>query len=158
MGKTTSIIKEIEATGGIADCHFQHDTTWWDGYTGQSVVVLDDFRGWIPLHLFLKLIDILPVKLPIKGSFSTWFAVKTVYISSNFVPTRWWKDVPEEQLSAITRRISEIRFWTGRDKMETFKTVGESLAWDKFMEYSPLDMVELYLADPEKYKQQLANV
>jgi len=36
------------------------NTLWWDGYTGQSVVVIDDFYGWVKYSDMLRVIDRYP--------------------------------------------------------------------------------------------------
>nr|WQA30151.1 MAG: rep protein [Cressdnaviricota sp.] len=43
---------------------------WWDGYLGQKVVVLDDFRPWwIPFDFLLNLLDRYPIRVQVKGGF-----------------------------------------------------------------------------------------
>lgn len=150
VGKTTFITSEIATSDGkLPDCHYQNDSQWWDGYTGQGTVVLDDFRGWIPLHTFLKLIDVVPIKLPIKGSFTPWFAAKKVYISSNFCPTDWWKDCPPEQYKAITRRISKLVIWDIDNEIQTYLREGEKSAWDVMVEEGDANLKQFqdYLKD-----------
>jgi len=147
VGKTTFILNEIKDS--IGDTHFQSDSQWWDGYTGQSNVVLDDFHGWIPLHTFLKLIDVVPIRLQIKGSFTPWFAAKKVYISSNFLPTDWWKDMAPEQLSAVTRRISKIILWDEDGEQQTFES------WDAVKYEYPLDHYKEWLKGDVEPKMDL---
>lgn len=147
VGKTTFIIEQIKDS--VSDTHFQSDSQWWDGYTGQSNIVLDDFRGWIPLHTFLKLIDVVPIRLPIKGSFTPWFTAKKVFISSNFLPTDWWKDMAQEQLSAITRRISQIHYWDEDGERQS------STSWEDFIKDFEITAVAKWLKGDVEPKMDL---
>jgi len=42
---------------------------WFDGYSGQSVLLLDDFYGWIKFGIWLELTDGYPYRCEIKGGF-----------------------------------------------------------------------------------------
>lgn len=129
VGKTTRILSEVEGPdGSLANVCFQNDPQWWDAYKGQKLLVLDDFRGWIPIHVFLKLIDVVPLQLPIKGGFTPSVAVEKVYISSNFMPIDWWKDLKPNQYEAITRRISKVVVWDEDAETWAFDT------WQEFVE------------------------
>lgn len=154
VGKTTRIVSEVKSADSneVPDCHFQNDTQWWDGYTGQANVVLDDFRGWIPLHLFLKLIDVVPVKLPVKGSFTTWFTTKRVYISSNFMPAQWWKDLSDNQYGAITRRISKLIIFDEDREVQEWTTHEHMTAWDQYLAEGTINSFTKHLAFEEEPK------
>ena len=42
---------------------------WWEGYEGQTEVLIDDFRkDWCKFHELLKLLDRYPFKVEAKGS------------------------------------------------------------------------------------------
>lgn len=79
---------------------------WFDGYDGQPVMLLDDFNGEIPFKFFLRLIDIYPIQLQIKGS-SVWRACKYIYITSNKHPDHWYKGT-EDDYNALMRRFTSI--------------------------------------------------
>lgn len=81
---------------------------WWDGYSGQDVLLIDDFYGWISKNEMLAVMDIYPLQLPVKGSF-TWAAWHTIIITSNSEPKTWYHDGLGE---AFERRISKIRHVT----------------------------------------------
>lgn len=36
-------------------------TIWWDGYTGQAHVIIDEFYGWIKYHDMLRILDRYPL-------------------------------------------------------------------------------------------------
>lgn len=44
------------------DTHFVYteDKDWWDGYKGQKIVILDDYRGSIPFNILIRMADCHP--------------------------------------------------------------------------------------------------
>lgn len=80
--------------------------TWWDGYEGQKVLLIDDFYGWLKWGFFLRVLDGHPLRLGIKGA-HTWAGYEQVYITSNKHPDSWYEahslDDPE-----FKRRITEV--------------------------------------------------
>lgn len=77
---------------------------WWDGYDGESVVLLDDFYGGIKWSFFLRLLDGYQLRLKIKGGF-TYANWKTMYITSNKHPSEWYAKGMTKELE---RRITSI--------------------------------------------------
>lgn len=77
---------------------------WFDGYTNQEVILIDDFYGNIGYGAFLQLTDGYKYSLPIKGAF-TWKQWKKVYITSNKHPREWFK---EGWNTALERRFTTI--------------------------------------------------
>jgi len=75
---------------------------WWDGYTGQNTILLDDYYGDIPYSQFLKVLDRYPLNLQIKGGFIP-ANYTTVIITSNDNYDRWYR----QNTDAITRRIHQ---------------------------------------------------
>lgn len=81
---------------------------WWDGYYGQSTLLLDDFYGWIKRHVMLELLDGYPMTLQIKGGTvqKRW---TRVFITSNKDPDRWYKEWEVSGMDdAFNRRITKI--------------------------------------------------
>lgn len=79
---------------------------WFDGYDGQSTLLLDDFYGWIPYSQLLNLLDGYRCRLDVKGthSFAAW---NTVIITSNESPEEWYrKAFPNGCPPALARRIT----------------------------------------------------
>jgi len=76
---------------------------WFDGYTGQKTLLLDDYYGDIPYPQFLKVLDRYPLSVPVKGGFvhAQW---DTVIITSNRNPSNWYHGMTD----ALKRRISKI--------------------------------------------------
>lgn len=84
----------------------QPSAVFFDGYTDQSVIVLDDFIGsHCPRNLLLRLLDKYPMRLPVKGGTRV-ARYETVYVTSNYWPSEWYQD--QSNLWAIQRRIHEV--------------------------------------------------
>lgn len=77
---------------------------WFDGYRGEETVLLDDFRGdGIPGHFLLRVLDIYPLRVPVKGSFITWNPSRII-ITSNEEPP--WQFIRERD--PLMRRIHGV--------------------------------------------------
>lgn len=83
----------------------QMPTLWFDGYTGQKILLLDDFYGWIQWGTLLKMLDIYPFQGPVKGGF-THARWTHVYITSNRPWYNWYKKTDQ---GALQRRIHVVR-------------------------------------------------
>lgn len=83
------------------------NAVWWDGYMGESRLIIDDFYGWIPHNQLLRFLDIYPLRLDIKGGtcYAQW---DTVYITSNKHPCDWYKKFKWDDDGALQRRIHHI--------------------------------------------------
>lgn len=86
--------------------------TWFDGYDGQLVAVLDDFRAkhagsfaW-----FLRLLDRYDMDVPFKGGFVRWLP-HYIFITCPYTPKECFftrnEHVPED-IKQLLRRISEF--------------------------------------------------
>lgn len=81
-------------------------TLWFNGYTDQDVILIDDFRGWISYSQMLHICDGYKLQMQTKGG-HTWGRWTKVLITSNKDPSEWWKSVTDQ--SAFQRRVTEIR-------------------------------------------------
>lgn len=104
VGKTRRVYEEH----GFEDVYSlscpSGNALWWDGYVGQSVLLIDDFYGWITYGLLLRVLDIYPLQLQIKGS-STYAMWDKVYITSNKAPELWYA---KGMTQALQRRLHEV--------------------------------------------------
>lgn len=82
-------------------------TKWWCGYTGQTHVVIDEFRGQIGISHLLRWLDRYPVVLESKGS-SCVSRMEKIWITSNLSPDEWYPDLDEETKSALRRRFTQV--------------------------------------------------
>lgn len=78
---------------------------WFDGYDGESVLIIDDFYGWLPFGMFLNILDKYPLRLEIKGGF-TWAKWTKVVITSNKQWEEWYNNISTNQQEALRRRIT----------------------------------------------------
>jgi len=67
------------------------ERAWFDGYNPaqHNVVVLDDFRGNIPLAMLLKMLDRYPLQVEVKGG-SIAFNPNIIIITSNLPANQWY--------------------------------------------------------------------
>ena len=77
---------------------------WWDGYTGQRAVVIDDFVGQIPYRDILRILDRYEYTAWIKGS-SRQLVADTFFITSNIHPQAWYAD---EDFAPLRRRLTWV--------------------------------------------------
>lgn len=80
---------------------------WWDGYTGQPCIIIDDMRGdFCTFHEMLRILDIYPLRLEVKGG-SVAAEYHHVWITSAYKPDNLWQSV--EDKGQLMRRIHEVR-------------------------------------------------
>lgn len=80
---------------------------WWDGYTGQECVVIDDFYGGMPWTNLLNIADKYKTQVETKGGMVP-FVAKKIFITSNQHPQLWYSAEGCEW-GALERRITSIR-------------------------------------------------
>lgn len=107
VGKTRRAWDEAELAGGDTWCS-SRDLQWWDGYSGQENVIIDDFRGdFCKFHELLRILDRYPYNVPIKGSFSPLLA-KRIWITSPYRPEEVYQsESARENVGQLLRRITE---------------------------------------------------
>lgn len=83
--------------------------TWFDGYDGQEVVLMDDYGGdcVYPFQFCLQMLDGYPMQVPTKGGFVTW-APEVIIITSNVSVDLWYPSISAELVLALKRRITTI--------------------------------------------------
>lgn len=84
---------------------FSQSPEWWDGYDSEKTILIDEYRGDLPMSRLLKILDGYRLQIPIKGS-SAWLLAETIYITSNYPPERFASGV---NLRALTRRLTEVK-------------------------------------------------
>lgn len=97
-----------------------NNLNWFDGYVGQPIAIIDDFRGnFAPYCTMLRILDKYKYSAPIKGGFTNWNP-ETIYITSCYPP--WGIYVTVEDVNQLMRRITEIREYTEKGKYTVLKT------------------------------------
>ena len=98
-GKTRQVMEKDDVY------KIDHPYTWWDGYEGEKILLLDDFQKCgLSRSYLLNLLDGYRLRLECKGS-HTWACWNEVYITTNYNPDSWAD-------AAIKRRINEIKHVT----------------------------------------------
>jgi hypothetical protein len=99
------------------DTHYLYpnDGGWWDGYTGQEIVIINEFRGGIMYSELLELLDKWPKTVRRRGREPVPFLAKLVIITSSLHPKNIYQGVLEkdDSIDQLLRRIKVIEF---RDK------------------------------------------
>lgn len=103
-GKTRKAVEENEDIYIIRNDSPQ---LWWDNYTGQTCLIIDEFKNWITLTNLLGLLDGYQCRLPVKGDF-TYARWTKVIITSNLHPDEWFPNIDEEHKAALNRRLTKI--------------------------------------------------
>lgn len=92
---------------------------WWDGYSGQTEILLDDYYGYLPYCELLRVLDRYPYQVPVKGGFvqAQW---DTVIITSNLMPQQWYK---QGLTPALRRRLKKVIYYRVIDGVSTQETL-----------------------------------
>lgn len=110
---TTGCGKTRFAHTTFSDAYWKPKGKWWDGYDGQSTVIIDEMYG----HNFsftelLQLLDRYPHSVEIKGS-SVQFVSHTIVMTSNRHPGNWYSAIATHQATwdaenPLKRRLDEF--------------------------------------------------
>lgn len=86
-----------------------NDGGFWNGYTGQEVVIIQEFRGQICYGELLDLIDRYPKTVKVKGKAPVPFLAKKVIITSPVHPIEVYHNLAEkDSLEQLKRRVNII--------------------------------------------------
>lgn len=117
-GKTRQVYNRAENESLSVYCLQQppsgSHTIWFSGYTGQEILLIDDFYSWLPFSWILKLLDRYPMMVPLTTGASVNFTSKTIYITSNQDPREWYPNIDKnsQQWAAFKRRITKIEHFS----------------------------------------------
>lgn len=82
------------------------DNGWWEGYTQQDTVIINEFRGQIPFGELLELIDMHPHTVKRRNREPMPFTSKHIIITSSMTPQEIYKNLAAtDKLEQLTRRI-----------------------------------------------------
>lgn len=85
----------------------QPDTNlWFDEYSGEDVLLIDDFYGWIKWGQLLTLLDGYPLRIATKGG-HTWANWTKIIITSNLPPNHWYQG-KDLTMKEFDRRLHDI--------------------------------------------------
>jgi len=86
------------------DGYWKQRSNWWDGYSQQETVIIDEFYGWLKFDTLLRLCDRYPMMLESKGGQIQLGGCKRIILTSNLLPKDWYK-VPN--FNAFIRRVTK---------------------------------------------------
>lgn len=93
-----------------------NDNGWWDAYTQQDTVIINDFRGEIPYNFLLQIVDKWPLCVKRRNREPMPFISKTVIITSSLPPELIYKNRNEEdRIEQLLRRFDIIKIGNGND-------------------------------------------
>lgn len=110
----TGVGKSHKAFEGFhPDTHYVlnvNDNGWWEGYTQQETVIINDFRGEIKYATLLNLVDKYPFTVPRRGREPMPFLSKTVIITSSKCPEDIYSNILSnvESLKQLERRFEIV--------------------------------------------------
>jgi len=123
VGKTRSVYATRDRVYKL-DRSASSGNVWFDGYDGQSTLLIDDFYGWIPYGQLLNILDGYTLRLDIKGG-HTWAGWTSVIITSNKSPHEWYRDFSAGCSPALARRLHH---WIPCDNTTTFAALTLALS------------------------------
>lgn len=88
----------------VNSVYVKDGTQWWDGYTQQEAIIIDDFCGKWPFRDLLRLLDRYPYQGQYKGGYVK-INSPFIYITCEHPPEYFWSD---NELAQITRRLHTI--------------------------------------------------
>lgn len=137
-GKTVAVTRDSGDPDGNTGVYWKPNGKWWDGYTTQSHVVLDDFSGAsLSYSDFKRAVDRNPFRIEFKGG-STELTARYFFITSCSMPDKWWNSdtVKDFKFNEISRRIHKLLVWIPEDNtFELFEhQPGDTTyAFDKYL-------------------------
>lgn len=111
LGKSTHARSENDHAFWVSRPNNSSGTLWWDSLDNEETLIIDEFYGWIPFDLLLRLCDKNPLQLEVKGGYRHCH-FKKVVITSNLHPRRWYPKISEHLWPSLERRITELRLYT----------------------------------------------
>lgn len=109
------------------EAYWKQRSKWWDGYFKHESVVIDEFYGWIPFDLLLRLLDRYPLLVESKGG-QIQFVAKNIIITSNTFPDKWYKSC-DTYFAALLRRINFFHY------MPSLGIHTTTTSWEQFKSY-----------------------
>jgi len=84
---------------------------WFNGYWGQDVVIIDDFRpSTSTFDWFLRVTDNKPIQVPTKGGFVPFYP-KVIIITCPYTPEECYKNRSDEDIQQLIERCEEIKLF-----------------------------------------------
>lgn len=107
----------------------QPHTKWWDGYSGNQDIVIDDFKGWLAYTHMLRIMDKYPLMVEVKGSNLNFNPPKLV-ITCSTLPWTWYSNDVPFKWHEFARRVD--RFLAYVDTASEFQEFSEEAFFHAF--------------------------
>jgi len=111
VGKTHTALVISEKYFGGDYWISNRNGNWFDGYDGQQVAIIDDFRyNWAPYATMLRLLDKYPYREEFKGGFVNWTPT-VIFITCPFDPEECYNDMQnfnKDNFKQLERRITKV--------------------------------------------------
>lgn len=107
-GKDFDVRAQYGAENVYELCRDENGAVWWDGYTGQDVLLISDFKWWLTRARLLNICGDRMVRTNIKCGTEWWTGTKVV-ITSNYKFQEWynnWERCDSVVDPAFTSRIT----------------------------------------------------
>jgi len=101
-GKTRTVYDKYDVDD-IYEPYFNGTKYWFDNYTQQKVLLINEFEGQMQYTELLKLIDRYPYRVEYKGG-SIEFNSPIIYFTSNKIPSTWYPNT-----EALNRRVKDLQ-------------------------------------------------
>jgi len=99
VGKTRQVVERHRDS-----LYFKDQTKWWDGYTQQEAILIDDFNGQLPCKDLLRILDRYEYQGEIKGA-HVQVNSPFIYITCDRPPSAFYEGIDLEQL---VRRLDHV--------------------------------------------------
>ena len=90
-GKDHTVYEEYGAENVYELGPDESGNIWWDGYEGQDVLLISDFKWWLTRSRLLNLTGSRMCRVNCK-CYSEWWTGHTVVITTNYHPSLWYPD------------------------------------------------------------------
>ncbi len=108
-GKSETAFKDFNPDTHYVKSVNSKEADWWDGYTGQETVIIDEFRGQITYSELLSLMDGWPKKVSRRCREPIPFLAKKIIITSSLPPEEVYVNLAEkDSLDQLLRRCEIV--------------------------------------------------
>lgn len=115
-----------------------NDKGWWDNYTQQETVIINDFRGWIPYDELLQMVDMHPFDVRRRGRPPLPFLSKTVIITSSLPPEKvYCNRAVGDSLQQLLRRFTVIEMTAPPTTVWSGNTRADQIDESSYVPYEP---------------------
>lgn len=127
---------------------FDNKGIWFDDYTAQSVLILDEFASAdgarISANVLKRYLDVFPLQAPVKGG-SIKAAWTKVIITSNTTPLQWYpagadRDAVFDRISVVKQFVATARVNKRSERYKVTEIFSKELAQDDEGNWSLVDV------------------